>query len=62
MYLQVNVDYSANQEIILAGKYQPNPDEGVGPFCGHETISEVWPEKPSSGFINVFVRLPSSQY
>jgi hypothetical protein len=53
---------SMNRDIVLAGEYQPNADEEDGPLVGIETISKVWPMKPPSGYLNIFIRLPASQY
>jgi hypothetical protein len=53
------VDCDENKNIILAGRYQPSPDDVS--LRATETISEVWPTEPSSDFVSVFVRLPTSQ-
>ena len=59
--LQVNVEISTIEDSILAGNYQPNANEEEGPFVGSKKLSEVWPMRPPSDYLSIFVRLPTSQ-
>jgi hypothetical protein len=56
--LQVNVDVSMNQDIILSGKFQPQDNDAS--LFEMDTVSEIWSMNPPDGFLNVFVRLPST--
>jgi hypothetical protein len=59
--LQVDADYrdNAHEAAILAGRFQPNANDRR--LTGMEKISDVWPEKPSGNFVNIFIHVSSSQ-
>ncbi|KAH9024778.1 hypothetical protein EDB84DRAFT_1506265 [Lactarius hengduanensis] len=61
---KVNVDLEANKSDILAGKFGPNAnDVGVRSLDGStEAISEIWSTKPLSGYVHVFVGLPTTVF
>jgi hypothetical protein len=57
--LQVNVDLSVHRDAILSGVFQPNADDKR--LIGYEKISDLWPRKPCRDFLNIFIRVSTSQ-
>jgi hypothetical protein len=47
-YYMFNADYNVHQDTTLTGRFQPNANDRLG---GKEKKSDLWPMKPSSGFV-----------
>lgn len=53
---QVDVDLRSVLEAIHAGTYRPDTN-GEPPLEAIDTISQVWPQKPSNKNLHVFVTI-----
>lgn len=60
LHPQINADlHDVEGDIISKGQYRPTDIADCRRLWSRETISDIWPEQPSSEHLHVFVSLPS---